>query len=93
MTLKNKLAAYILSLEECLAKTHRAEDRSLYEKYLADAAAILAFSVSGKPDAELHSRIKSHERLWGHTWLQDEIYKQAADAWKAVKQEAKYETT
>jgi hypothetical protein len=93
MSLNRKLAAYILSLEECLAKTHRAEDRSIYERYLADAAGILALSVNGKSNAELHSRIKSHERLWGHTWLQDGIYKQAADAWKAVKQETKYETT
>jgi transposase InsO family protein len=93
MSLSKKLAGYILSLEECLAKTHRAEDRSIYEKYLADAAGILALSLNGETGTDLHPRIKAHERLWGHSWLQDEIYKRAADAWKSVKQEAKYETT
>ena len=93
MSLNKKLAAYILSLEECLDKTHRAEDRSIYASYLSDAAGILAVCVNEVPAMELHSRIESHERLWGHTWLQDEIFKKAADAWEAVLQEAKYEKT
>ncbi|SRR5258708_21744945 len=34
MPLKRAMAAYVRTLEDCLANTHRAEDRSIYEKYL-----------------------------------------------------------
>jgi hypothetical protein len=88
MALEQALAAYVLSLERCLASTHRAEDRSTYEKYLADAAGILASCVAGQ-SANLNSRIEAHERLWGHTWLTDEVYREAASAWRMVKNESK----
>jgi len=85
--LSSTLAAYVLSLERCLANTHRAEDRSIYENYLADAAGILASAVMGAPIANLNSRVEAHERLWGHAWLQDKVYREAASAWNAVKKE------
>jgi hypothetical protein len=87
MSLSERIAAYVLSLEECAAKTRRAEDRSIYEKYLADAAGMLAWSVAAGSIAELQQRAKSHERLWGHAWLQDEVYGKAAEAWSGVKEE------
>jgi hypothetical protein len=74
-------------LEHCLANTQRAEDRSIYENYLADAAGILALAVVGAPIASLSSRVEAHGRLWGHTWLQDDVYREAASAWNAAKKE------
>jgi hypothetical protein len=87
MSLDSKLAAYILCLESCLEKTHRAEDRSIYVRYLADAAGLLAACVAGEPKPALASRVESHERLWGQTWLQDPIYREAAAAFGAAKEE------
>jgi hypothetical protein len=87
MPLASKLAEYIQSLEGCLEKTHRAEDRSIYKMYLADAAVLLAASVAGAPRPELVSRFESHERLWGQTWLQDPILSEAAAAFGAAKEE------
>lgn len=85
--MSERIAAYVLKLEDCARRTRRAEDRSLYEKYLADAAGMLAMSVAAKPSAALRERAESHERLWGHTWLQDDVYREAAEAWSAVKAE------
>jgi hypothetical protein len=87
LTLKRAVAAYVYALEDCLANTHRAEDRSLYEKYLANAAGILPSCVGGEPIANVVRRIEAHERLWGHAWLQDPIYRKAASAWGTVKEE------
>src|SRR6266849_6549502 len=58
------MSAFVRSLEDCLANTHQAEDRSIYEKYLADAAGILASCVAGEPIANVVRRIGAHERLW-----------------------------
>ncbi len=79
VSMSERLAANVLKLEDCAHRTHRAEDRSLYEKYLSDAAGMLATSVAARPIAALRERAKSHERLWGHTWLQDEVYREAAE--------------
>jgi hypothetical protein len=87
MTLSEHIAAYVLKLEDCSRRTHRAGDRSVYQTYLADAAGILALSISDQSVASLKDRAQSHERLWGHSWLQDEVYREAADAWKLVKEE------
>src|SRR4029453_11442868 len=70
IALNSKMAAYILCLESCLERTHRAEDRSIYIKYLADGAGLLAACVAGAPIPDLVSRVESHERFWGQTWLQ-----------------------
>ncbi len=87
VSMSERLAAYVLKLEDCARRTHRAEDRTLYEKYLSDAAGMLAMSVAARPIAALRERAQSHERLWGHTWLQDEVYREAGEAWSAVKDE------
>jgi hypothetical protein len=87
MSLGSKLAAYVLCLESCLERTHRAEDRSIYVKYLAEAGGLLAACVAGAPMPELVSRVSSHERLWGYTWLQDPVYREAAAAFAEAKEE------
>jgi len=88
MSLSTALATYIAALERCHANTHRAEDRPIYEKYLVDAGGILAACTLDEPMGALNNRIKSHERLWGHTWLHDPIFNVASNAWAAVKNEA-----
>jgi hypothetical protein len=63
-------------------------DRAIYERYLADAAGILASCVAGGSRDDMSSRIEAHDRLCGHAWLQDEVYRKSASAWSAVKREA-----
>ena len=88
VALTERLADYIRQLEHCLAKTHRAEDRPVYERLMSDAAGMLAGSVVKESAAALQTRLETHERLWGHAWLQDDIYREAASAWARVKNEA-----
>ena len=84
--MKTEIAQYILSLHAAASMTHRAEDRSLYEKYLADAAVILALAETGAPSSSFREAVQSHERLWGTTWLVDDAYKGPSAAWQKVKQ-------
>lgn len=61
--------------------SHRAEDRSTLNLYLADSAKILAKIELG---ISIEKDIDSHERLWGHTWLIDKnshnvLYKKWVD--------------
>ncbi len=81
------LAQYILKLSEAASKTRNADDRPLYGMYLADAAVLLALIISNAEDSLVFDAVKSHERLWGHTWLQDEAYKIPVAAFKAFKNE------
>ena len=52
MQISDLLARYVEALENCAAKTSRAEDRALYEKYLAHAAGLLALAVNAEPREE-----------------------------------------
>ena len=79
------LADYVLKLSEAAANTHFADDRPLYEKYLADAAVLLALVVSGAKASDIDTAVERHERLWGQTWLQDDVFKKPADAFSAFK--------
>ena len=88
MSLQSKLARYIVALEASSASTHRAEDRAIYEKYLVDAAGILASCILAEPKSLIASRIAAHQRLWGMTWLQDEVYRKASLSWADVTKEA-----
>lgn len=83
--MKAKIADYILILCDAAARTHQAEDRPIYQRYLADAAIILALVESGAPASALREAIENHERLWGHTWLRDDAYKAPSSAWQEVK--------
>jgi len=84
--MKKEIAQYIFSLRDAAEKTHRAEDRSIYTMYLADAAVILALVESDGSPEMLREAIDSHERLWGQTWLVDDVFKGPSSAWKVVKQ-------
>jgi hypothetical protein len=78
------IAAYILVLAESNAKTHTAADRQLYQKYLADAAALLARAVSGASVSDLVPLIRDHERLLGLTWLKGPDHVAVFKAWQEV---------
>ena len=84
--MKAALAQYVLSLKAAQGETHRAEDRAIYEKYLADAAVILALVETEAPSNLIASAMQQHERLWGHTWLSDDAYKDPSSKWELVKQ-------
>jgi len=86
MALTNDLADYVLALDDSAASTRRTEDRALYEKYRAHAGLLLALAVAGADDDRLNEEIEAHERLWVHSWLVDDVYKKAADAWRRVRQ-------
>lgn len=81
-----EIAQYVLSLHAAAKATHRAEDRPLYEKYLADAAVILALAETDAPLSDIKEAVQSHERLRGNTWLADDAYKTPSAAWQKVKQ-------
>ena len=82
------LAAYVLRLAEAAANTHTAADRSLYEKYLADAGVILAHAATGMPVSKLVPLLRAHDRLLGTTWLQGPEHKTIFAAWKDVIDQA-----
>ena len=82
--MKKELATYILKLNEAAQSTKRAEDRSLYERYLASAAVILALVESGAATNIIAEEAQAHERLWGNTWLVDDAYKVPSDAWQKI---------
>ncbi len=84
MTLQQQLAEYVRALEDGSKATHCAEDGALYEKYLADAAGLLAAACAGRPADEVRSRFSEHNRLWGYTWLKDPEYKAAAELWAKI---------
>lgn len=83
--MKKELAEYVLKLNEAAQSTKRAEDRPLYEKYLAHAAVILALAESGAEKETIQKEVQTHERLWGNTWLVDDAYKNPSNAWQKVK--------
>jgi hypothetical protein len=83
--MKTELAEYILCLSENLALTRHANDRPLYEKYLADAAVLLALVERGINVEELHQRIENHERLLSNTWLVGGEHKSVFKAWNKFK--------
>ena len=85
-----ELALFIQDLEFGLQSTNRAEDRQLYERYLASASCILAKVVLGSPQKELFSAIDSNERLWGNTWLIDPVVGNNPDSYEKFKTIAGY---
>jgi hypothetical protein len=83
--MKAALAEYILKLNDASQKTRRAEDRPLYEKYLAEAGVILSM-VELNMDVELiRKEIQAHERLWGIAWLIDDVKEDPSEAWQKAK--------
>jgi hypothetical protein len=83
--MKTELADYIICLSESLENTHHANDRPIYEKYLAEAAVLLALVERGANIEELKRRVEIHERLWSQTWLVDEERLAVSEAWGKFK--------
>ncbi len=83
--MKEELADYILCLSESLAHTRRTNDRPLYEKYLADAAVLLALVERGVDIGELKQKVHNHERLLSNTWLVGDEHKAVFEAWGKFK--------
>ena len=81
----NEIANYVLDLQKGLSETRHAEDRSIYQHYLAEAAVMLAKAVKETDIEEMSKLVQTHERLWGHTWLQDEVFKNASKSFGIVK--------
>ncbi len=82
--MKTELAEYIIKLREAQQQTKRAEDRSLYEKYLAEAGILLAMVEIKSDKIELKEAISHHERLWDNTWLIDPVFKGPSKAWGEI---------
>jgi len=80
-----RFANYVLALKAAAA-THRAEDRRIYELLLGDAAVLLALATKGNDHAALLAAVTSHERLWGHTWLVDDAYREPSAIWQQLRQ-------
>jgi len=79
------LADYILCLSESLAHTHHADDRPLYQSYLADGAVMLALLVRDSETSQLQTRIEQHERLSGQTFLAGPEHVAVAELWRRFK--------
>lgn len=67
--LTTALARFISEMEQQAGSTHEAEDRPLYDKFLANAAIILA---KVEQDTPIGDDVATMERLFGHTWFKDE---------------------
>jgi hypothetical protein len=85
--MNNDLANYVLKLRDAAGATQRAEDRPIYERLLADAGIILALvQTDASPDV-VADAVASHERLWGHIWLQDPVFEKPSNAWQKIKKQ------
>ena len=76
------LALFIEDLEYGLSTTKRAEDRKLYETYLAYAACILSKVVLNASMEEIYKAIDTNEKLWGNSWLVDPVIGKNPDSYK-----------
>jgi hypothetical protein len=83
----NQLSAisdFILEVDVLSKETHEAEDRSIYGRYLSQAAIILAKVVQGR---SIGDDVATMERLFGDTWLKDDTsYSRAYSAWDRFKE-------
>jgi len=67
--IEKALAEYIIVLRDSFANCHRAEDRPLYEKYLAEAAIMLAEVHLGGSLTKLKERVASERHSYGWGYL------------------------
>lgn len=85
--MNRKVATYVLKLRDAAGATRQAEDRPIYAKLLADAGVLLALvDTAADPDV-IADAAAAHERLWGHTWLQDPEFEKPSKAWQEVRTE------
>jgi len=83
--MKAELADYILKLQRAREATHRAEDRALYERYLAEAGVLLALVESEAEADTIRAAMAAHECLWSNSWLRDDVYRVPGEAWETLK--------
>jgi hypothetical protein len=76
------LADYILCLSQSLEHTHHANDRPLYQSYLAEAAVMLALLVRDSDASKIESLIQNHARNRGYTWLAGPEHVAISKAWQ-----------
>ena len=83
MTTKQKaLVDYILCLSQSLEHTHHANDRPLYQSYLAEAVVMLALLVSNSDMSQIEILIQGHARHLGYTWLVGPEHAAVEKAWR-----------
>ncbi|OOZ38535.1 hypothetical protein BOW53_15230 [Solemya pervernicosa gill symbiont] len=83
--MEQEIATYILKLKKAAESTRQAEDRPLYERHLACAAVLLALVISDAEQTRVSSEVEAHERLWGTSWLADDVCSGPREAWQQVK--------
>ena len=82
--LEHALADYVLCLAKNAEVTRDANDRSLYARYLADAAPMLALASKGATAAELEARLVSHSRLLSQTFLAGPENVEVSSSWASA---------
>ncbi len=81
--LTTALARFISEMERQAGSTHEAEDRPLYDKFLAKAAVIIA---NVEQDQPIGDDVATTERLFGHTWFKDkDAYTRIYTEWDTFK--------
>jgi hypothetical protein len=81
--LTTALAHFISEMERQAGSTHEAEDRSLYDKFLAKAGVIMAKVEQDQP---IGDDVATTERMFGHTWFKDEdAYTRIYAEWDTFK--------
>jgi len=88
--MERELALFIEDLEYGAATTSRAEDRKLYETYIAYAARILSKVVLKFPADEIFKAIDVNERLWGNSWLIDPVKGNNPESYERFKRLSGY---
>ena len=82
-SLSSALAHFVSGTKRLLEETHEAEDRRIYEMYLAHAGVILSKVIQ---DQDIANDIDAMERLFGNTWLKDgEAYAKVYATWDEFK--------
>jgi hypothetical protein len=77
------LVRFISEIEQQADCTCEAEDRPLYDKFLAKTAIIIA---KVEQDKRIGNDVDTMERLFGHTWFRDEkAYKRIYAEWDIFK--------
>jgi hypothetical protein len=77
------LARFISEMERQADSTHEANDRPLYDKFLATAAIIMARVEQNEP---IDSHVCNMDRLFGYSWFNDEnAYNQIYSKWDTFK--------
>ena len=75
------LVDYILCLSQSLEHTHHANDRHLYQSYLAEAAVMLALLMKNADASQMETLIQNHGRNLGYSWLVGPEHAAVAKAW------------